>query len=111
MPIKKRVGLVGLGDVSKFHLEAILNNQDLVLVAVCDINESKDPKIDGVGFSSEFTQLLEDRTIDAIVVATPHNLHAGMTNAALYAGKDVLVEKPMAHSLNSVKPLSGAMGF
>ena len=45
------------------------------------------------------TTLLNDRTVDAIVIATPPQTHYPIAKAALEAGKHVLVEKPLATSL------------
>jgi len=46
--------------------------------------------------STDYLQLLESETINAVVIATQHNLHAEQTVAALNAGKNVFVEKPLA---------------
>jgi predicted dehydrogenase len=45
---------------------------------------------------SEPKQVLNDKEVDAVLIATRHNLHADMTLRALKAGKHVLVEKPLA---------------
>ena len=49
-----------------------------------------------VNASTDFEATLEDASIDAVLIATRHNLHAGMVLKALLAGKHVLVEKPLA---------------
>jgi UDP-2-acetamido-3-amino-2,3-dideoxy-glucuronate N-acetyltransferase len=73
------------------------------LHVVCD---SHGPNLDAVREKfpdvktcSDFTQVLSDDDVDAVVLATPAVTHAEMTIAALRAGKDVLVEKPMALSV------------
>jgi predicted dehydrogenase len=48
--------------------------------------------------STEYTDLIEDKEIEAIVIATPVSLHYGMARRALEAGKHVFIEKPMASS-------------
>lgn len=48
--------------------------------------------------STDFEAILQDPSIDAILIATRHNLHASMAVKALLAGKHVLVEKPLAMS-------------
>lgn len=49
-----------------------------------------------VNASTDFEATLEDASIDAVLIATRHNLHAGMVLKALSAGRHVLVEKPLA---------------
>ncbi len=48
---------------------------------------------------TDFRRLLDDSSIDAVVIATPDHWHAPMTILACQAGKDVYVEKPVSHSL------------
>src|SRR5262245_47639 len=74
------------------------------MAAVCDIYE---PNLDaGLQAAStgakpyrDYRKLLEDKSIDAVEVATPDHWHAQMTIDAVEAGKDVYVEKPMAHTV------------
>jgi len=47
----------------------------------------------------DFRRLLDDKTIDAVAVATPDHWHALMTVLACQAGKDVYVEKPASHDV------------
>lgn len=48
--------------------------------------------------STNFNEVLEDSAVNACLIATPHNLHAGQVAQALRANKDVFVEKPLATS-------------
>lgn len=70
------------------------------LVAVCDKDSDRLSKIrilyPGVRMVSEFSELLDDRSIQAVVVATPAETHFALAKAALRAGKHTFVEKPMA---------------
>ncbi|AIS52934.1 putative dehydrogenase [Thermoanaerobacter kivui] len=72
------------------------------MVAFCDIIEeraqkaakeygTKDAKV-----YTDYKKLLEDKTIDVVHVCTPNKSHADITVDALYAGKHVMCEKPMA---------------
>ena len=55
--------------------------------------------------SSDYAEVLDDAEIDAVIIATRHDLHAKMTLAALQAGKHVLVEKPLALFASEVDAL------
>lgn len=78
--------------------------QGAEVAAVCDVYE---PHLqDGLKEASpgaksyeDYRRLLEDKSIDAVIVATPDHHHAHMFVDAIQAGKDVYVEKPLAHSV------------
>lgn len=93
-----KVAVVGVGYWGK---NLVRNFQDLgALEALCDTDRSiageceRDYK--SVRFYSDFSEALSDTSIDAVVLATPAATHYEMAKAALDAGKDVLVEKPLA---------------
>src|SRR5204863_4021771 len=50
-------------------------------------------------FERDFRRLLDDPSLDAVVIAAPDHWHAVMTILACQAGKDVYVEKPVSHNL------------
>lgn len=56
----------------------------------------------GAAFSS-FDEVLEDRNVEAVVLATPHSLHASQIERAAAAGKHVFVEKPLALNVDSAR--------
>lgn len=58
----------------------------------------------------DYHEILADPAVDAVVIATPPYLHADQLEAALAAGKDVLLEKPMAESPESVRRIVKAVG-
>jgi predicted dehydrogenase len=57
----------------------------------------------------DYHEILADPAVNAVVIATPPYLHAEQLEAALAAGKDVLLEKPMAESLESVRWIVAAV--
>src|SRR5438876_540688 len=76
--------------------------------AVCDtytgnLAKAKD-RVQTMGHNSpktyeDFRQLLADPSIDAVVISTPEHLHYPMFMAAIKAGKNIYVEKPLAHTI------------
>ena len=98
---KVRLGLVGLGWVSQvFHLPVLTKCQDVDIVAICDKDKSRARMIAerfGIPrYYSDYEQMLAKEDLDAIDVATSTDAHLPITIAALEAGKDVFVEKPIA---------------
>ena len=95
---KPRVAVVGLGYWGK---NLVRNFYDLgALGALCDTEQSVEAsyrqQYSDVRFCSDFRSLLSDPEIKAVALATPAVTHYEMAKAALEAGKDVFVEKPLA---------------
>ena len=98
---KVRVGIVGLGWVAQvFHLPILSKSLDVEIAAVCDRNKAQGSMIAekfGVpAVYTDFEQMLVKEELDAVVVCTSTDAHCAVTLAALEAGKDVFVEKPIA---------------
>ena len=121
---KIRVGFIGIGNRGSQLLQGFLAQNDCQVVALCDVYEpylardraQVDPEIlKSIGeglvprmserFEGEirrftdFRRLLEQKDVDAVVIATPDHWHAIQTIAALQAGKDVYVEKPLTAAI------------
>ncbi len=99
-----RIGVCGLHGRGKDHIDAFAGLRNVEIAALCDVDESLLQKRRGQvpGSPATFTdvrRLLEDRSIDAISIATPNHWHALMAIWACQAGKDVYVEKPCSHNL------------
>ena len=94
-----RFGIVGCGNISGTHAEALQKIQEAQLTACCDIDEEKGRRFGekhGCSFYGNYLDMLKNGEIDAVIIATPHYLHGQMTLQAFEAGKHVLCEKPMA---------------
>jgi predicted dehydrogenase len=98
-----RVGLgyIGLGNRGDQVHDAFLEHGDCQTVAVCDLRDDymdfavKKSRATPIKYK-EYVGLLEDRNVDAVVIATPDHWHALMFIDACNAGKDVYVEKPLS---------------
>lgn len=101
---RTRVGLVGLGRMGRFHAANLAGRIPLVeLTRIVDADEGlardTSEKLGGVGWSTDFADVLEDPEIEAVIVASPTPLHAEMAEAAAAAGKHVFCEKPLSLDL------------
>jgi myo-inositol 2-dehydrogenase/D-chiro-inositol 1-dehydrogenase len=100
---KVRVGIIGGGFVSNIHAEAFQEVPEATLVAACGVIQ---PSLDELAqkwsipfTTSDYRQLLERKDIDMVVVGIPNDLHREVVVASAEAGKHVVVEKPLAHTL------------
>ncbi|MBN1250366.1 MAG: Gfo/Idh/MocA family oxidoreductase [Anaerolineae bacterium] len=101
MDEKLRVGIVGVGMYAMAaHVPVLRMTGRADIVAVCRRDEKKLAMAqEQAGADEAYTdwrEMLDDAEMDAVVICTPHNLHAEQTIAALDRGLHVLVEKPMA---------------
>ena len=96
---RARVGLVGTGWWSThMHLPALVSNPNAEVVGVCDLDSARAREVADrfdVPFAVTSVGQLLGLGLDAVVVATPHDAHYEPAAAAISAGVDVLVEKPM----------------
>jgi len=95
-----RLGFIGVGNRGSQLLAATLPNQDVEVVALCDVYEpyvkQQAAKVGGtVATYSDFRELLKRDDLHGVVIATPDHWHAIQTIMACDAGKDVYVEKPL----------------
>jgi predicted dehydrogenase len=83
-------------------------NEQVELVAVCDINTERANSVAqqyGVKAYTNYEELLASSTVEAVSVCTPNYLHAPISVAALNSGVHVLCEKPMATSEEEAKAM------
>ena len=99
-----RLGAVGCGGRGHEDLETFLKQPDVEPVAICDVYDKfRERGIATTGGRAkglkDFRKLLDQKDIDAVLVATPDHWHALVTTMACEAGKDVYCEKPLALSI------------
>lgn len=99
-----RGGIIGSGSRGRY-LTGEFKEIGVEMAAVCDVYEpnlAEGLKVANSGAKAydNYRRLLDDKSIDVVIVATPDHWHAQMTIDAVKAGKDVYVEKPMAHTID-----------
>jgi predicted dehydrogenase len=99
-----RCGFIGVGGMGRGDLRDFMKCENVEVVAVCDVWQ---PHVEravelvsgkAAGYS-DFRRVLDRKDIDVVVIATPDHWHAYMMIQACSAGKDVYVEKPLAHNI------------
>ena len=100
------VSIIGVGGRGHGHVKQLLPRSDVRFVSLCDIDQAR---LERVGqtvnrdrgttpkLQEDFRDVLADRDVDAVVVATPHHWHCPIAIPAMQAGKDVYIEKPASH--------------
>ena len=100
---KTRVAVIGLGSVAQLvHLPNLVKIKNAEITALAEVNKNRlnsvADKYEIIKRYSDYTQLLKNEGIDAVIIATPTHLHKQIAIDCLTAGKDVLVEKPLARN-------------
>ena len=110
MSLPLGIGLVGLGHWGRNYLKTLLALPECRLVAVADPDPAARAAVANsasVTVCDSLEQLLSDPAVAATVIATPDRTHYHLAAAALAAGRDVLVEKPMTLSTSEAETLAG----
>jgi predicted dehydrogenase len=104
------VGLVGLGQIGQVHAAAVRRSPAARLVAVADtVPELLEPfAAEGVRTYRDAGELVADAQVGTVSVCLPHDLHFPVALRAIRAGKNVLVEKPLAIGLGQGQELVDA---
>lgn len=107
---KYRVCLIGaLAQISTSHVEGIEATPGFLLSAVCDVDQKllgeRYPRLSENALFTDYRQAVKSEDIDIVIIAATNKLHTPISIAALEAGKIVLCEKPMTHSLESAEQL------
>ena len=98
-----RIGVIGAGGRGRYLIDQF-KEIGAQVSAVCDVYE---PNLQrglaaahaGAASFTDYRKLLDDRSLEAVVIATPDHWHARMAIDAVNAGKDVYLEKPLAHTI------------
>ena len=110
---KVKIGIIGLGGVAQLvHLPNLAKISSADLTAVAEVNKNRlltiSDKFHVKEKYSNYKEMLEKSDIDAVIIATPTSTHTEIAIDCLNAGKDVLVEKPLARTYAEVKKIVDA---
>jgi len=107
-----RFGLIGYGAWGRFHARAIAGHPEAALVAIACSSEATAAAAlrdyPQARVTTDYRTLLADPEVETVDIVLPIHLHAEVGAAALAAGKDVLLEKPMARTLEECDRLIAA---
>ena len=103
------IGCIGTGGRAQMLMKALKNIPGARMAAVCDVWDKNlaagkalaDPQASA---TKEYREILDRKDIDAVLIGSPNHQHVPMMIAAVSAGKDVYVEKPLTHHLEEGPP-------
>jgi predicted dehydrogenase len=109
------MGVIGCGGMANAHMSALLKmkeTDDVAITTVCDIFDKRldaaKVKTEAKGVKS-YLEILNDKDIDSVLIATPEHWHHRMILDAIDAGKHIYTEKPMTHSIEESREVVEAM--
>jgi predicted dehydrogenase len=113
---KINIGAIGINGMGWSDLTSIRKNADVNVVALCDVDENvlnrrvaelakADIKVTAY---SDYRKLLEDKSIQAVIIGTPDHWHCNIMIEACAAGKDVYCEKPMGRTIEECRLMIAA---
>ena len=106
------VAVVGCGIFGELHVATYAAFERSNLVAICDINEQRARELGGkfgCTWCTDVQEIAADDSIEAVSVATPDFAHREVAEALARAGKHLLIEKPLATSVEDAEAIAGAV--
>jgi predicted dehydrogenase len=103
------IGMIGVANQANYDMTNVASEN---IVALCDVDEkflaAARQKFPAAREYSDFRRLLEQKDIDAVVIATPDHTHAVATAAALESGRHVYCEKPLTRTISECRAVMQA---
>jgi len=108
---KVHLGIIGCGGIMTHHVKGLVERKEAAEITwLCDVDQAQTARMAGYvtdGFqkrapkrTQKSEDVLADRNVDAVIIATPHHWHAPIALEAMAEGKDVYIEKPISHVYN-----------
>lgn len=110
-----RVGVIGCGGMASGHMRALANMKaadNVEVVAVCDVWRKRLDKaaaFTGAKPVKHYHDVLNDKDIDYVLIATPEHWHSRMTLDAVDAGKHIYCEKPMTRTVEEARRVAAKL--
>ncbi len=107
-----RLGVIGCGGMAQSHMRNLLEMKDsdnVEIGAVCDVYTKRleaAAELTGGKPIKDYRQLLAQKDLDGVLIATPEHWHHKMVLDAISAGKHIYVEKPMTHSIAEAREVA-----
>ena len=109
---KVKCAIIGLGSWGREILGTLQRQAEADIVSLCDtygvMLRRAAGNVPGAATVDDYRKVLEDKSVQAVFVATPSHLHKDIVLAALQAGKHVYCEAPMATTIEDVKTIAQA---
>jgi UDP-N-acetylglucosamine 3-dehydrogenase len=107
-----RVALLGAGEWGQLHARVLASLPDVDLAVVCDPELSLAQRVAGslgVASTDDAAVVIEDTAVDAVVIASPEDVHVSQAESALRSGKHALVEKPVSLTSSDARRLASVV--
>lgn len=106
---KLNIGIIGVANQGRYNLQNVRSEN---IVALCDVDDNylaaTIQEFPGATVYNDFRRMLEQKDVDAVVVATPDHIHAPATLIALETGRHVYCEKPLTHTVGEARKVIAA---
>lgn len=100
-----KVGIVGLGTISEIHIAAIKQIENAKLVALCDIDATKQAIHPAIPFFTDVEEMLKTGDVDVVHICLPHHLHVPVGKRCVEYGIPFFTEKPLGIDYASANEL------
>ena len=113
-PKNIHIGLIGCGSITEFiHIPGLLLCPDVEISIACDSQEETAKRVaQNYGIphhTTEYAHVLEEKNIDAVIIATPNHLHKPISMESIRNGKHILCEKPIGLNVEECTEMVAAV--
>ena len=107
---KMRVAVIGYGGMGGSHVDSFANSEVVELAGIWDIDEKRIEAAKSKGIHAYFSleDLLSDKSVDIVTIATPNDVHKDIAITSMAAGKHVICEKPVAMNSSELREMIDA---
>lgn len=112
---RMKIGVIGCGGMANSHMRALIGmkeSDNVEIASVCDVYMKRldqARELTGARAFRNYQDILKDKDIDYVLIATPGHWHYQMTLDAIDAGKHIYVEKPMTHTIEQAQDIAKKM--